>query len=216
MKRALLLLLLAGCDRSSDNQPNSRSLPAGAAAPGAAQPAASATPADQLEQRARTALGAIVPDPKSMRFAALRAGTSNAVCGEVEAKQPDGKPAVRPFVVTPEGVAVVSTTAEVRIDDPEDPFPDFHMRWCASPAELARLQSQMIGGETLGLGAAPPPPSEIPDVPPDIPADLPMAAPSLPERPAAQVKAGPPPKPPAPTSDDSFFNAVARPVRDGN
>jgi hypothetical protein len=91
--------------------------------------------------------------------------------GGRRSRGPDGKPAWRPFVVTPEGVAVVSTTPEVRITDPEDPFPDFYIRWCASPAELARLQPNMIGGETLGLGADPPTP-EIPDVPPDLPMDI--------------------------------------------
>jgi hypothetical protein len=148
-----------------------------------------------------------------MRFGNLRAGAAGSVCGDVEARQLDGKRGVRPFVITPEGVAVVSSTAQVSIQDPEDPFPDFYIRWCASPAELARLQPGMVGGETLGIGAPPP---EIPDVPPDVPADLPVApqmeAPK--EAPAAQAKAEPPPRPPAPTNNDSFFNAVARPGKD--
>ncbi len=212
MRRFLLLsLLLAGCDsQGADEQGQTATLPAGAQS-GAQAGGASGGPA-QFEGRARAALSAIVQDAQSARLANLRTGAAGALCGNVEAKQPDGKPAFRPFVVTPEGVAVVSTTAEVKLTDPEDPFPDFYIRWCASPAELARLQPDMIGGETLGFGAAPPPP-EIPDVPPDLPADLaeaPAVAPSK-ERPAAQAKAEPPPRPPTPTGDDSFFNVVARP-----
>lgn len=183
----------------------------GAQTPALPATGASASP-DQLEARAKAALGAILTDPDK-RFGNLRAGASNAVCGDVEAKQLDGRRGVRPFVITPEGVAVVSTTAQVQLTDPEDPFPDFYIRWCASPAELAQLQPNMIGGETLGLGAPPP---DLPDVPADLPSDLPLPAPAEPEpvRPAAST--APPPRPPAPTADDSFFNAVARPAgKDG-
>jgi hypothetical protein len=168
-----------------------------------------------LEEKARAALGLIVRDPSTMRFGDLRAGAGGAICGRVETKQPDGKPGVRPFVVTPEGVAVISTTAQVSITDPEDPFPDFHIRWCATPAELARLQPDMIGGETLGIGASSAPPPEIPDVPPDLPADLPPEPAEAPqERPAARAKAEPPPAPPAPTNEDSFYNVIARPGKE--
>lgn len=207
MRRWLLLLALTGCDSRDEAAPAppevGNAQPAALPAPGA-----SAAP-DRLQARAEAALAAILSDPDK-RFANLRAGASNAVCGDVEAKQLDGKRGVRPFVITPEGVAVVSTTAQVQLTDPEDPFPDFYIRWCASPAELARLQPNMVGGETLGLGAPPP---DLPDVPPDLPieAPLPPLAGPIPERPAAQAKAVPPPRPPAPTSDDSFFNAVARP-----
>jgi hypothetical protein len=204
MRKLLTLLLLAGCDSSgSDEEARSGQAPNGGAGP---VPAAAPNPAAQLESRARGALGPIVSDPKSIRFAELKAGAAGAVCGRVETKQPDGKPAVRSFVVTPEGVAVISTAAQLNLSDPEDPFPDFYIRWCASPAELAQLQPQMVGGETLGLGAAPPP--EIPDLPPELPGD-PEPQPPVTERPAA--KAEPPPRPPVPTNEDSFFNVVARP-----
>lgn len=204
-----LLLALAGCDSQSEDGAQPAGLPRATPSAGQVLPAAGADAA-QLEQRARTSLGAILRDPDSMRFAELRAGAANAVCGAVEARQPDGKRGVRPFVVTPEGVAVVSPTAELNLEDPEDPFPDFYIRWCASPAELARLQPKMIGGETLGLGAPPP---DIPDVPTDLPL---MAPPPEPVAEQPVAKAGPPPRPPAPTGDDSFFNAVARPAgKDG-
>jgi hypothetical protein len=208
MRKLLILLLLAGCDSSgSDEQASSGQA---ANAPGAPVPAAAQNPAAELESRARSALEPIVADPKSIRFAELKAGSPGSICGRIETKQPDGKPAVRPFVVTPEGVAVISTAAQVNLTDPEDPFPDFYIRWCASPAELARLQPQMVGGETLGLGATPPP--DIPDVPPDLPGEkVPPPPPPAAERPAAQAKAEPPPRPPVPTNEDSFFNVVARP-----
>jgi hypothetical protein len=203
---------LAGCDSGGDEQAETTALPAGQQA---AQAAGVAAADSAIEARARQALGAIMPDSDTLRLADLRAGGSGAACGRAEIKGPDGKPAWRPFVVTPEGVAVVSTTPEVRITDPEDPFPDFYIRWCASPAELARLQPNMVGGETLGLGADPPTP-EIPDVPPDLPMDIaPVPAEPPPterptERPAVQAKAEPV-RPPAPTGEDSFFNVIARP-----
>ncbi len=204
------MLLLAGCNsKAPEDTPPTPA--AGASGASSAPATAAAGDAAQLETRARGALAVIVPDPKTMRFAELKAGAAGAVCGRVESRQPDGKPGVRPFVVTPEGVAVISTAAQVNLTDPEDPFPDFYIRWCATPAELARLQPTMVGGETLGLGAAPPVP-DIPDVPPDLPGDVAPALPEAPvERPAPVAKAEPPPKPPAPTAADSFFNVVARP-----
>jgi hypothetical protein len=212
MKRMLLLLALAGCDARDESAPAQSTSPMNGTQPGALPAVGASASPDQLAARAKAALDVIITDPE-MRFANVRAGAANAVCGDVEAKQPDGKRGVRPFVITPEGVAVVSATQQVSIGDPEDPFPDFYIRWCASPAELARLQPNMIGGETLGLGAPPP---DIPDVPPDLPTELPPPTPPPePERPAARVTE-PPPRPPAPTSDDSFFNAVARPAgKDG-
>ncbi len=212
MKSLLVLMLLGACDSQKENEQSAApGFPAGTQPAAAPALGPSATPA-QLEERARTSLSAIISDPKSMRFANVRAGAAGSVCGDVEARQPDGKPGIRPFVITPEGVAVVSTTPQVKIDDPEDPFPDFYIRWCASPAELARLQPKMVGGETLGIGAPPP---EIPEMPPELPTDIPPPPPppaELPkERPAAQAKAELPARPPAPTSSDSFFNVVARP-----
>jgi hypothetical protein len=215
MRKAWLLLALAGCDnQDADEQAQPGLRPASAQLPALPTDGSAASPA-QLEGRARASLRAIIADPDTMRFGSLRAGAAGSVCGDVEGKQPDGKRAVRPFVITPEGVAVVSTTPQVSIQDPEDPFPDYYIRWCASPAELARLQPSMVGGETLGMGAPPP---EVPDVPPEIPTDLPIPLPveATKEVPAAQAKAEPPPRPPAPTGDDSFFNAVARPgTKDG-
>ena len=209
MRKLLILLLLAGCDSSdSDEQASAGQAATGAGGP---VPAAAQNPAVQLESRARGALGPIVSDPKSIRFAELKAGSAGSVCGRVEVKQPDGKPAVRPFVVTPEGLAVISTASQLNLSDPEDPFPDFYIRWCASPAELAQLQPQMIGGDTLGLGASSSPPPDIPDLPPDLPGDIEPSPTPAPERPAAQAKAEPPPRPPVPTNEDSFFNVVARP-----
>jgi hypothetical protein len=217
MRRFFALLLLIGCDSRSEQEAQAGSAPRPALPDGGQPlPADGSASASQIEERARASLAAIIADPGAMRFANLRAGTAGSVCGDVDARQADGQKAVRPFVVTPEGVAVVSTTAQLKMDDPEDPFPDFYIRWCATPAELARLQPNMIGGETLGLGAPPP---ELPDVPPDLPGDLPVLPPLPPEEPApaAQVRVNPPSRPPAPTSDDSFFNAVARPAsKDGD
>ncbi len=212
MRKFWPLLLLAACKGGGDAPDEAAQQPGGAQGGPPAATAAAAASNGQLEGKARAALSVIVRDPKSIRFGELKPGAAGAICGRVETRQPDGKLAVHPFVVTPESVAVISTTPQVNLTDPEDPFPDFYIRWCATPAELARLQPSIVGGETLGIGAPPP---DIPDVPPDLPADLPpLPVEAVKDRPAAQAKAEPPPVPPAPTGEDSFFNAVARPGKE--
>ena len=194
MKRLLIpMLLLAACDSQSETEaPSGTAQPAGATDPLAATPAA-AQDAAQLQSRAAAALTGTIADPQSANYSGVRAGTAGSICGAVDAKQPDGKfVGPRPFVVTPEGVAVVSPTAEVMFNDASDLFPDFYIRWCASPAELAQL-----GPRVAMRGSDPPMPEPpVPDLPPDDP--------ELPPPPAE-----PPPPPPAPRRDASAAPAVA-------
>lgn len=209
MKRLLLLLLLSGCgskDAEEDpgaagDEPLAANL---AAAPAAEDPAV-------LQARAAAALRPVIGDPDQAAFADVRAATAGAICGRVDAKGPDGKrTGPRPFVVTPEGVAVVSTTPDVSFNEPSDPFPDYYIRWCATTEALARLGTDAaIAGET-GPGGAP---GDIPDlaqagIPTDdpLPPAAPVPAPSPPPTESAAKAAPPPPS----AEGDSFFNAVIR------
>jgi len=203
MRRTLtLLLLLAGCDSdpAGDTAPASEAAVPAAAVPAALSPAQQAA---QNQEKAAQALAAILADPKSARYSEVRAGAAGAVCGRIDAKQPDGGAAgPRPFVVTPEGVAVISPAPQVMFDDPDDMFPDFYIRWCASPEELKRIGPR--------IAAAPPP-----EAPPaeDLTAvlDTALPPPAAPQAAADAARATPPP----PREEDSFSSAVMRKPRDG-
>ena len=206
-KSLLILLLLAACgseEKSGGGGPAAAQSIAGLDVEPAVQSAA------QLEERARAAIAVEALDASSARFANLRAGSGGSICGDVDAKGPDGKHAgFRPFAVSPEGVAVISSAARIMFDNPADMFPDFYIRYCASPEELPMLQRQMAA--QLGK-AAPADPLPVPEpVPPgELPADDPVLTPPPPPPPTRPAS----PRPPraAPTGDeDSFFNAVIRP-----
>jgi hypothetical protein len=215
MRWLAALLLLAGCGSKSDDAGQGGETPA---APDAGiGGAASLTPA-QLQGKAAAALAGITKDP---RFGDLRAGPLNAVCGMVDSKLPNGKYAgFRPFLVTPEGVAVISVTSRVMFDDPADPFPDLYLRWCATPEEMQTI------GPMIAKKAEVPPPAELPPetidpVPEGNWGVVPGAAPPPPPAPkaaeappAAPKEKAPPPPPPAnrqPGDEDSFLKSVLRP-----
>ena len=203
-------LLVAGCDSQSDEAAPGSEGAVPPAAEGALPAAAGGDTAAQAQQKAVNALSGILPDAKSARYAEVRAGTAGAVCGMVDAKQPDGKySGPRPFVVSPEGVAVVSTSPQVMFDDPEDVFPDFYIRWCATPAEL-----RLIGPRVALPGA--PAPTNVEDIPDLLEQEIAAAPPPPPAEPppppTAQAKAT---TPAAPPGDDSFSSAVVRERKDG-
>lgn len=186
VRRMLLLLLLAGCDARPDaGGEGNDGMPA--PQPEAGEPAVGDRGADNL-MRAKQALGAILENPASARYSQVRSGAAGSVCGLVDA---------RPFVVTPEGVAVVSPAPKVMFDDPDDVFPDYYIRWCASSEELRRIGPRVVAGPLPAL----PPIEEYPLVPD---AEMPAAPPeALP--PPAQGKAEPPS-----AEEDSFSRAVLR------
>lgn len=198
-------LALAGCgsDRSgaADNQ---------AAAPSAEPAAGAQAPAQDLAPRVLAAMAALLPDPGSALYPNLREGSAGSVCGAVALRQPNGTHAAPvPFVVTPEGVALISATPHLAWDAVEDPFPPAYARWCATPEELEAMRAQIAA-------APPPPPAEDPP-----PADVDMPEePAPPPPPRAQPKASPPPPAqppvtpwsgPSDPNDVSFTNAVRRP-----
>jgi len=201
MRLPLLLipLLLAGCDDSSGG---------GTAAPPGDMPAAGvgqtapADPAAVHREKARQALAAILPDAERALYSDVRGGAAGAVCGRVDANQADGgSPGPRPFVVTPEGVGLISSTAGIRFEDPEDLFPDFYIRWCATPEELRRIGPRIAAENTQDLL---PPEEPAPIVEAALPPEGPPAV--MPE-PTARAAA------PPPTDEDSFSRAV---LRNGN
>lgn len=186
MRRMLLLLLLAGCDARPDADGEGNEV---LAAPQAATGQATAGEQGAANMAlAKQALGAILEDPASARYSEVRSGAAGSVCGRVDS---------RPFVVTPEGVAVVSPAPKVMFDDPDDVFPDFYIRWCASSEELRRIGPRVVTGPLPDL----PPIEEYPLIPGDEP-------------PAPPVEALPPPAPgkakPPSAEEDSFSRAVLR------
>ena len=186
-----ILLLLAGCggqnpaegeEESAEVRPPAIDLPAVAAGEDPAK----------LQEAVRRAMAAALPGAASARYQNIRAGVGGAVCGDVAT----GPGPFRPFVITPDTLAVVAPGPAIAFDDPSDFFADAWIRWCATPEELER-----IGPQLRQAAARPAAPAEEPASPP--PLDLPPPEPA--PRPA------PKPKPPAdPPRIDSFFNSVQR------
>ena len=208
MKRALILLmLLSGCGSKEDEiVPED-----GAAVPPLPNMVAPLVedPA-QLQARVAGALQAVLQDAKSARYANVRSGTAGAACGEVDAKGRGGRrTGFRPFVVTPDGMAMVSTAPKVTFNNPADPFPEYYIRWCATTEELANLGTATFnaGSETTNMIGIPEP--SLDPVPPAPPlATEPAPAPSAPA-PRAEAPAGEAPPRPKP-GGGSFFDAVIR------
>ena len=165
--------------------------------------------AARVQGRVETAFRVAITDP-ILRYANVRHGVREAICGEVETAAAGGAgTGLRPFIVTPSGEAFVSATPALRLDEPTDPFPDVYMEYCASTEELRAIRQRMEG-----MRPPPPPPVEttIPGAPPPPPlvpveegneADVPpRQPPPAPSRPRPR---------PRPQGDDSFYNAVVRP-----
>ena len=219
-KLAALLLLLSACDSDKGAQQASRA-PSAAALPGEAAPVpATADDLAKFQQQIGQSLAPMLFDAGSARYANLRSGSGGAVCGEVDAKQEDGKfSGFRPFVITPEGIAVISTASRVLFNDALDIFSDFYIRWCATPEELQRLGPEIRARSeaTNQLGDLPPPetavvePGPIP-MPPPEPAPPPEPTPARPSdsRWGQATKPGNVTPPARPKDEDSFSSAVIR------
>jgi hypothetical protein len=200
------ILLLAGCDSEPVAENQAAATPATGAFDENGMMALS--PAE-VEAKARAALAAVLKDTASANFWNLRGEPTGAVCGQVDAKENGKYTGPRPFVVTPEGAGLISATPEVGYGDPADPFPDFHIRWCATPQELAT-----VGPAIARRDAAPADfgNTSMPEPAPLLPAELP---PPLPAPRAVEAVPQPAPEaaPPASTAgeEDSFSKAVIRP-----
>lgn len=201
---AALALLLAGCENQPsaggnivDNEALATGAEANAMLANALAPVDPNDPA-RLQAVIAKAMPAALPDARDAQYRNLRGGVGGAVCGEVASK-PVGRaaPVFRPFVINPDGIAVVAQTPKLAFDDPSDFTADAWVRWCASPEELQKLAPQIRQaatgpGATMGNvdASAEPPLSNAP--PPPAP---------------APARAAPASKPP-PASVESFFNSV--------
>ena len=158
----------------------------------------------RLEARADAALRralAVAPT----RLENVRSGFNGAICGQVDTLPGAGGPGgLRPFVVTGDGEAFVSSGPGLQLEDPTDPFPDLYMQWCATPAELQAIRQRLQEMHPSEVQVATPPgaPSMAPPAPlEETPGEPPPAAPAAPPRAAR------------PSGDDSFYNAVVRAPR---
>ena len=198
---ALLALAACGSDGAADD--NQAAAPAGNAAAAAA--------GARLMPRVTAAMAVLLADPASALYSGVREGSAGSVCGSIAVPRTDGthSPPV-PFVVTPEGVALLSATPQLGWDAPEDPFPPAYARWCATPEELEEMRAR------IAASPAPPPPDE--ELPPPA-EELPLEdQPAPPPPPKAETRVPPPPpRPPvtpwepADPNDVSFTNQVRRP-----
>jgi hypothetical protein len=199
---AALALILAGCgdqDAATGNAADSGVTAAGDQANALiANLSASAGQDDpaRLQALVAQAMPAAISDAKDALYRNVRGGAGGAVCGEV-AEKPAGRaaPVFRPFIVNPDGIAVVSPTPKLALTDPNDFVADAWIRWCASPEELQKLAPQLHKA-----GASPSTPANSAE------AFAPSPAPDLPP-PPPPTPPQPPAKPPS-TSVDSFFNSV--------
>ncbi len=186
-------LLLTSCDSGGDAAPEAQ-----AAAetnllldPTQLPPAPPVDPA-VLEQRARIALAALVPDAQTAAMTSLRAGPSGAICGEVQAlPRTREDPGTRLFLVSPAGAANLARLPGLALGDTSDIFPDLYIEFCATPEELRTLRETVarapltplddpLPAETnLTVTDAPPAP---PPAAPPAPADTPKAPPPAPPR----------------------------------
>jgi hypothetical protein len=194
-------LLAAGCDARSGS--GGSGVPeSGASDPALANALLNPEEAARLRAQAVAALAGVLPGAAGAAYINVRSGSAGAICGEVDAGDALGR---RPFVVTPTGAAMLSPTPELRLEDPNDPFPDLYMQYCASTDELMRLSERM---ERVRPSDAPPSPLGGGET--SLPGDDAVAADGAEEPPPAPQ--GPGQRPPA---DNSFFNSVLRTPRSG-
>jgi hypothetical protein len=195
---SLACLALAACGPDAPSGGNQTGAPGNAAA--------AAAPGAELMPRVLAAMAALGIDPASSQFSNIRSGSAGAICGSLAVRGPEGTQAPPvPFLVTPEGAALVSATADLGWDVPEDMFPPAYARWCATPRELDEMRA------AIAASPAPPPPEEEP-LPPAEPLPGEESAPAPPPRAAPPLARPPPPKwEPADPNDVSFRNQVQRP-----
>jgi hypothetical protein len=152
-------------------------------------------------------MASALPNADGAQYRALRAGAGGSACGEiVTAGKGPLAGVARPFIVTPDGVAVVADGPEIGWDDPDDFVADAWIRWCATPEELERLRPQLERAAAESVNTAATAPDAGPDLPlPPILEEAPVPAPA-----AAQIAQTPRKSSPPPPRIDSFFNSVDR------
>jgi len=206
LSAAVLCLALAACG-SDENADAGNNQAAGPAENAAAAPGSAADPMP----RVLAAMEGLLVDPSAALYSNLRPGSVGSICGAIAVPLPNGTRAPPvPFVVSPEGIALVSATPHLAWDMPEDPFPTAYARWCATPRELEEMQAAIAASP-----ARPPPDQSLPGDPlPGGNMVEPAPQPPLQPPPQPEPRATRPPARPEPPSDPndvSFTNAVRRP-----
>ena len=210
MKKLLpILALLASCNSQPGEE--DASAEAGGGDPAAAAPAPPpGTPnAAELQAKVSRAMAVGLPGAATAEYRALRPGAGGAACGEVATQEKGAAGIFRPFVVTPDGLAVVAAGPAIAWEDPDDFVADAYIRWCASPEELQRLAPQL---ETAAAKSAAALKAAAPE--PDLPLPPVREDPAAAAAPPETAEPAPPPRrkaPPPPPQIDSFFNSVDRP-----
>jgi hypothetical protein len=184
-----ILFLLAGCGSKDNVGANNAEALQSELMPNMA--AVEANSAAHVQALIDQAMPAAIADAKSAQYRNVRAGAGGSACGEVSGKATHG---FVPFVVSPEGIAVVGTSAKIAYEDPSDFLADAWIRWCATPEELKNVAAVVQKAKPDAL------PGNLSLPAPDVPAAPPTGE-------AAPAKPAPPPPPP---QIGSFFNSVAR------
>lgn len=197
-----LLLLVSGCDGGGGGSTATRETQPIAKANGNPAP---------LEPEARRALEASLGDLDGFMLSGLREGTAGSVCGRL--RTPGGLDL--PFLVMPDGTAMVADAPGIRYEDPGDRFAGYYLALCATPevereaaaAVQAAMAAEAAAGAEEANAIAP-----VPDLPEPDPFDA-GPAPVSPDPPPAAPPSRPPPPPPrtAGETPGSFRDAVIRP-----
>lgn len=206
----LAIPMLAGCGAGDSGATGSGEN--AAIAPSTTTNGAAAADSGDLAARAQVALSRALGTATS-QTSALRATPSGAICGTVSYRLPQGGDSgPRPFLVSPQGEALVSAAPRVMVEDPADSFVDAYMRWCASVEELRAMQAQLSNTNAAAVPDLPPLPADSPPpllLDPEEPSPIPPAPPRT-----RWAPANPPPPANQTAGDrDSFSNAVLRPPR---
>lgn len=152
------------------------------------------------------AMPAALPAGSEPQYQNIRAGVGGAACGEVSTMGAGKKRTpFRPFVVTPEAIAIIGTEPKIKFNDASDFIADAWIRWCATPEELAQVEGQISSSPTLEEN-----PLNTSDIPDLSEADLLPVAPKQPMGPERRTSLEPPPPPP-PAQIDSFSKSISRP-----
>ena len=205
VKRLLpVLLMLAGCDSRPPAEETAE------VDPSELMPDLSAQDPRRVQQRIDRAFAGTLAETL---FTDVRATPLGSICGYVDDKDKQGRyKGRRPFLITPDGLPLVSTSPRIMFEIADDIFPDFYIRWCATPEEMRRI-GPLIAARDSAAAAAPEPFAPDLMLPGPLPAETAEPAPVPPPPPKKEEEKA---KPSGETPDrqaadaDSFFNAVIR------
>lgn len=85
---------------------------------------------------------------KAAEIRSIRVGAMGAICGTVALAPPSDAEAL-PFILLASGEAMISATASIAYDDPENEFADQWIVNCATSEELSALEDQVIPNTNL-------------------------------------------------------------------